>query len=537
MCRYRRLICLSPWLLTAILLIWPGIRYVVQDDLVLAQIVRGGAFGCRFFSGIAGRALYGLSALKPGVEWYDVWLLASLSAGFGMLHWTALRWEKRAAHAVLWLAQASLTLAVFTFTTAAMVCVFAGAAALLLTRGERRWPVWLAALLLVFNGCCMRRDGVLICCGGLLAPLAVLNGGFSWKRLGSAAAIAAVCAAIWAGIGLTDRALIGNDAALREYSEFESARSALMDGRQSAPDEARLAEAGILTEDLLLVRSNFYADAERLDEEWFQRCAGVLNEGGSPMETLRTTAGRAANLLHERNPQLLCALATAICALALGLARRRALPCALAMAVMLGLETAYLICVDRYLDRVAAVMNWLCALGVGAAYLSAAAQKRRTGWLRGIAAACLAVMVVAAGRHAVRFYDYAREAERRHEQMADADGLLLSSSVSLYTADLRVRAANGPDRLTPNLLADWELYSPWWRQQMVGAGLEDHCDYAFGALLEDGVALVVADGEQDAVGLLERYMERRDGVGISVEIAPLEGLDRFSRCVFTEEIS
>ena len=221
----------------------------------------------------------------------------------------------------------------------------------------------------------------------------------------------------------------------------------------------------------------------------------------------------------------------------LGLARRRALPCALAMVVMLGLETAYLICVDRYLDRVAAVMNWLCALGVGAAYLSAAAQERRTGWLRGIAAACLAVMVVAAGRHAVRFYDYAREAERRHEQMADADGLLLSSSVSLYTADLRVRAANGPDRLTPNLLADWELYSPWWRQQMVGAGLEDHCDYAFGALLEDGVALVVADGEQDAVGLLERYMERRDGIGISVEIAPLEGLDRFYRCVFTEEIS
>ena len=141
MCRYRRLICLSPWLLTAILLIWPGIRYAVHDDLILAQIVRGGAFGCRFFSGLAGRAHCGLSALKPDVEWYDVWLLASLSAGFGMLHWIALRWEKFAAHAVLWLAQASLTLAVFTFTTAAMVCVFAGAAALLLTRGERRWPI------------------------------------------------------------------------------------------------------------------------------------------------------------------------------------------------------------------------------------------------------------------------------------------------------------------------------------------------------------------------------------------------------------
>ena len=159
------------------------------------------------------------------------------------------------------------------------------------------------------------------------------------------------------------------------------------------------------------------------------------------------------------------------------------------------------------------------------------------GWLRGIAAACLAVMVVAEGRHAARFSSYAREAERRHEQMADAESLLLSSSASAYTADYRARVANGPDRVTPNLLADWELYSPWWRQQMADAGLEDHCDYAFGALLEDGVALVVADGEQDAVGRLKRYMERRDGIEISVEMVPMEGLDRFYRCDFTEEIS
>ena len=535
MCKYRKLVCLSPWLLTAILMVCPGIHYVVHDDMILAQIVHETAFGCRFFSLIAGRALYGLAVLAPGVEWFDVWLLASLAAGFGMLHWTALQWRKWSAHVGLWLVQILLTLSVFTFTTVAMVCVFAGAAALVLTQSKHRWPLWLAALLLVFNGCCMRKDGVILCCGGLIAPLAVFNGGFSWKKLSSAAVIAAACMAIWCGIGLLDRALIRTDEVLEEYVEYEAARSGLYDGWQREPDEALLVEAGVSNEDLQLVRYYFHADPDRLDTEWFGNCAALQNETGSLQERLNMMYTRIRNMVYGRDMQVICPLAMALCALALGLERRRTLLCMLGEAIMLGLETLYLIYIDRYIGRVAVAMNLLCVLGVGAAYLFAPVQRSRVVWLRGIAAACLVVVVAMVGRFTVWHHVTSQEAKWRHEQLMDEEELLLSSGAMAYMGDYWVRTASGPDRFTPNLLGDWWLYSPWWRLQMERAGLEDHCDYAFGILLEDGVTLMASDTELDGVEMLKCYMERRDDIEITVEITPMEGIDRTYRCDFTEE--
>lgn len=528
----RILICLSPLIIMLLWMIGPGFFYCIVDDVTHMNIVRAFPLVSKTISVIWGAALTGLYGAFPGVEWYGVWVLASMHLALVALHACLAGMRKWPLHIFLWFAQI-VGFGYFSFTTASFFSIFAGMMIFILHggfRGRRGVGCMLLGAALIFNGSIIRMSSPLICCMGLAGALALMKLVRREQKFSVLLVLLAVCIASQGAVTAADRAAIAADPELDAYRSFAIARGAYMDN--SSRDMQALIDAGMDESEAYIVSRIFYADNRVYSTEWFENARDILEAQTDGLaETAYRMAKEGYRLLRRLDMGLWMAVAALLGAVAAWALRKKAAPYLALTILMLGLEILYLIYIYKCIARVTVMMNILAILAMLIIFFSAPANDApvRTS-LRRIAAAVLACASAAAGvgcladgAEMVANYFAVEENNALLNDYLQTHGetrYVFQGSAVHRTMDYTVSLGRSETYNPESLLGDWHVYSPYWKEQMRGAGFGDHLDRGMDILLEDGVELVVYNEDDRLARAFENFFRMHSGVEVECAVKP-----------------